>query len=278
VLRTQWFESLPVVRRLIGQRVRHPPLILPLLPGARGAKAEPGVRAPRSTPRRDTPDRSASIDVSHAVRDHPAVGDEAIRAALAGIAAELAASELDERKPRWARFALAAGALIAILCVVYAVRRKETDRRDALAAPIVASSATGEVRGPSGIATRTGPVVSAATTTAASRDTARLQASDDDPLGTASLITVSPETVHVRIASTMKLTATITDVDGVPIAGRSVSWTSSKSRVATVSSTGLVRARNVGTTKITATSDGKKATSVVIVTRRPPAKQSKRRR
>src|SRR5215475_7238452 len=62
--------------------------------------------------------------------------DDAIRAALAGIAVELDEAELDERRPWWPKFVLAALGVLAIIAVVAGVVwRKQTAVREV--APVV---------------------------------------------------------------------------------------------------------------------------------------------
>ena len=85
-------------------------------------------------------------------------------------------------------------------------------------------------------------------------------------------VTVSPATVTIAVPGTAALTAIVTDVNGTIVVNRPISWESSKTKVATVASTGVVTAVAAGTATITATSGGKKGSSVVTVT--PPASRS----
>jgi alpha-tubulin suppressor-like RCC1 family protein len=62
-----------------------------------------------------------------------------------------------------------------------------------------------------------------------------------------------------------QLTATATDPFGVPLTGVSFTWQSSVPSVATVDAAGVVHATGLGTTSITATSNGKSATSSIRV-------------
>jgi hypothetical protein len=70
-------------------------------------------------------------------------------------------------------------------------------------------------------------------------------------------IEVSPASGTLNVGDTLRLGAVVKDQNGVPMAGKSVLWTSSAPNAATVSSAGLVTAVAGGTTSIDATVDGK---------------------
>jgi uncharacterized protein YjdB len=91
------------------------------------------------------------------------------------------------------------------------------------------------------------------------------------PVATVSL-TPSPDTVV--IGSTSQLTATLKDAAGALLTDRTVTWTSDNDLIATVSSTGLVTSKSVGTASITATVEGKFATVKVVVIPVPVASVS----
>src|SRR5207253_11222040 len=61
------------------------------------------------------------------------------------------------------------------------------------------------------------------------------------------------------------------DAGGTPLSGRTVTWSSSNTAVATVSNSGLVSAVTPGSATITAASEGKSGTSSVTVTNVPVA-------
>jgi uncharacterized protein YjdB len=84
-------------------------------------------------------------------------------------------------------------------------------------------------------------------------------------------VSVTPPTAEVQTGGTVQLTATPRDAAGNPLAGRTVTWTSSNNGVATVNANGLVTAVAPGTATITATSEGRSGTSTVTVTAPPPA-------
>lgn len=64
---------------------------------------------------------------------------------------------------------------------------------------------------------------------------------------------------------TLALTATLRDSQGNPLTGRAVAWSTSAPGVATVSSSGLVSAVAVGSTTITATSEGQVGQASITV-------------
>ncbi|HEX2080093.1 MAG TPA: Ig-like domain-containing protein [Longimicrobium sp.] len=76
----------------------------------------------------------------------------------------------------------------------------------------------------------------------------------------------------VTAGATMQLTATPRDRAGAALAGRAVSWTSSDENVATVSATGLLTARAVGTVVVTAASEGRSAQVTLTVLAVPVAR------
>ena len=181
------------------------------------------------------------------------VGDEAIRAALAGIAVELDESGLDERRPRWPKFVLAAvGALAAIgiiALVASVVWRKQTAAHAVVPAGVTSP-----------------PVPAVATESPKTRPTPEA--------GHAVVATISVDQTKLRIVVGHRATLTVTVIgdDGSGIDGGTVAWTSSRKRVATVSSNGVVMGRRAGTAKITATSGGKRSSVVVTVTAREKGK------
>src|SRR6266566_1401407 len=83
-------------------------------------------------------------------------------------------------------------------------------------------------------------------------------------------VTVSPAPASVPAGQTLQLTATPKDANGNPLTGRVVSWSSSNTSVATVSSSGLVSGVVAGSATITATSEGQSGTSAVTVTGAAP--------
>ena len=84
-------------------------------------------------------------------------------------------------------------------------------------------------------------------------------------------VTVSPPTATVSAGSTQQLTATMADSVGTALTGRTVTWVSDNTAVATAGSTGLVTAVAEGTATVTATSEGKSAASLITVVAAAPA-------
>ena len=82
-------------------------------------------------------------------------------------------------------------------------------------------------------------------------------------------VAVSPPSASVAAGSTQQLSATLTDVHGNVLTGRTVSWQSDHPEISTVSSTGLVTGVAAGSAHITATSEGKSGTSSITVTLAP---------
>jgi uncharacterized protein YjdB len=94
-----------------------------------------------------------------------------------------------------------------------------------------------------------------------------VQAAAPAPVAT---VTVSPSAPTVAINATQQLTATTKDANGAVLTGRTVTWQSSATGVATVDGAGLVRGVAAGTATITATSEGKSGTATVTVPSAPP--------
>jgi trimeric autotransporter adhesin len=84
-------------------------------------------------------------------------------------------------------------------------------------------------------------------------------------------VIISPAQVSVEVAQTRQLTAQVTDDQGNVLTGRPISYSTDNAAVATVSATGVVTGVTIGTTKITATSEGKTGSADVSVTAVPVA-------
>lgn len=76
-------------------------------------------------------------------------------------------------------------------------------------------------------------------------------------------VLVTPDSSTVAVGATRQLTATVRDSAGGTLTGRVVSWSTSNSAIASVSSTGLVTGHAPGTVTITATSEGRSGTARV---------------
>ncbi|HEY9480301.1 MAG TPA: Ig-like domain-containing protein, partial [Gemmatimonadaceae bacterium] len=84
-------------------------------------------------------------------------------------------------------------------------------------------------------------------------------------------VTVSPATTTLITGATQQLTATPKDSVGTALGGRTTTWATSNSAVATVSTSGLVTALAAGKATITATSEEKSGSSAITVTLPPVA-------
>jgi uncharacterized protein YjdB len=83
-------------------------------------------------------------------------------------------------------------------------------------------------------------------------------------------VTVAVSPPSVLIGQIAHATATLKDSTGAQLVGRTVSWLSSNANIARVASTGDVTAVAPGTAMISASSEGKTATSALNVTAPPP--------
>lgn len=76
-------------------------------------------------------------------------------------------------------------------------------------------------------------------------------------------VTVTPTSATMAVGSTLGLTASTLDVAKKVLTGRTVTWTTSDATVTAVTQAGLVTAVGLGSATITATSEGKSATSAI---------------
>src|SRR5205085_12411481 len=76
-------------------------------------------------------------------------------------------------------------------------------------------------------------------------------------------VEVTPPSASVQAGQTVQLTATPKDANGAPLSGRTVTWSSSNTAVATVSNGGLVSGVTPGSATITATREWNSGTSSV---------------
>ena len=82
-------------------------------------------------------------------------------------------------------------------------------------------------------------------------------------------VVVTPPTLSMRVGLTTPLQVQTLDADGASLSGRVVTWQSSNSAVATVSSQGSVTALAVGAATISATSEGRTGQVAITVTLPP---------
>ena len=111
--------------------------------------------------------------------------------------------------------------------------------------------------------------------TAVAAGTATITATSEGKTGTSvftlalppvATVAVAPLAASVAFGATQALTATLKDAGGNVLTGRTVTWSSSNTSVATVSSTGVVTGVAQGTATVTAESDGRSGASAVTIT------------
>lgn len=140
----------------------------------------------------------------------------------------------------------------------------------ALAArPVVWASSASQVATVNGSGTVTGVSAGSATITGTSEGKTG-SASVTVTLVPVAAVTVSPGSASLVVGHTASLSAITTDGNGNVLSGRAVTWSSSNSSVATVSSLGLVKAVAAGTATVTAASEGKIGTAQIVVSAPPP--------
>ncbi|HKR09486.1 MAG TPA: Ig-like domain-containing protein [Gemmatimonadaceae bacterium] len=83
-------------------------------------------------------------------------------------------------------------------------------------------------------------------------------------------VTVSPSAPSVQVGSTVQLSAVTRDANGNILTGRTITWSSNNTGIATVSASGLVTAVAAGTAIITASCGSANGTSTVTSTTPPP--------
>ncbi len=123
----------------------------------------------------------------------------------------------------------------------------------------------------SGIAT--GVAAGTATITATSEGrsgTATLTVSVPAPAPVAT-VTLAPTTATITTGTTRSFVPTLRDSAGAVLSGRSVTWSSSNTAVATVNTSGVATGVAAGTATITATSEGRSGTAALTVNAPAPA-------
>ncbi len=83
-------------------------------------------------------------------------------------------------------------------------------------------------------------------------------------------VTLSPSPASVRVGGTLQVTATLKDANGNVLSGRTVTWASDNTGMATVSNSGLVTGVAAGSATVTATSEGHSGGAPVSVTTSQP--------
>lgn len=83
-------------------------------------------------------------------------------------------------------------------------------------------------------------------------------------------VTVDPASATLNVGQSASLTAVTTDANGNTLTGRTVTWSSDKTSVATVTAAGLVKAVGAGTATISATSEGRTGVAQIVVNATTP--------
>ena len=78
-------------------------------------------------------------------------------------------------------------------------------------------------------------------------------------------VDVSAPGSDLQVGGTLQLTASTRDAKGNSLTGRTITWTSASSAIASVSNSGVVTGVAVGSAVITATSEGKSGSQTVNV-------------
>ncbi|HMA41959.1 MAG TPA: galactose oxidase-like domain-containing protein [Gemmatimonadales bacterium] len=126
-------------------------------------------------------------------------------------------------------------------------------------APGVADvSTTGLVTGK----TAGGPVTITATSEGQSGTSSVTVTATAEPVAS---VEVAPSSASIVVGGTVQLTATPKDASGQPLTGRTITWASNATGVATVSTTGLVTGVAAGPATVTATSEGQSGSSSITV-------------
>lgn len=107
--------------------------------------------------------------------------------------------------------------------------------------------------------------VTAGTTTITATSEGRSGSAQVTVLAPVASVVVSPATSSIGVGGTTTLTAVTLDASGASLTGRSVTWTSSNTGVASVSGAGTVTALAPGSVTITASSEGRAGTAQVVV-------------
>ncbi len=138
----------------------------------------------------------------------------------------------------------------------------------ALPNPVAWSSAAPAIATVTATGTVTGVSVGAATITAASGGTQGTMSVSVIPPAVAT-IAVSLAATSVELGRTTQATAVLRDRVNNVLSGRTITWTSANPATASVSATGVITALAVGTTSVTATSEGTSGAATLTVIPRP---------
>lgn len=91
------------------------------------------------------------------------------------------------------------------------------------------------------------------------------------PTGGTATIVITPNTTSLVVGATLPLQAVAHDAAGNVVSDAAIHWSSSDTAVATVSSTGVVTGKGIGTAQIAASAEGKSAIAALSVVAVPVA-------
>ena len=86
------------------------------------------------------------------------------------------------------------------------------------------------------------------------------------PAASVAYVGVTPTPSTIAVGGTVQLSAQLRDASGNILTGRTITWSSANSGIATVGSSGLVTGKAAGTTTVSATADGVSGSATVTVT------------
>jgi uncharacterized protein YjdB len=98
-----------------------------------------------------------------------------------------------------------------------------------------------------------------------------VSASPPPPPAPVASVSVAPATSSLTVGGSVQLSATTRDASGNTLTGRSITWSSSNTGVATVSSSGVATAVSAGSANIVASSEGQSGSAALTVTAPAPA-------
>ena len=78
-------------------------------------------------------------------------------------------------------------------------------------------------------------------------------------------VAVSPTSATLVVGQTVQLEAQPRDASGRPLVGRTVTWSTNRSDIATVTSSGIVAAVSAGTATVTASREGRSGAATIVV-------------
>lgn len=113
---------------------------------------------------------------------------------------------------------------------------------------------------------RAASVILTSAVLAACRDTTG--EADQNPVA---MVTVAPPSLSLPVGEARPLQARAEDAEGREVTGKTVVWTTSNPAIVTVSSTGVITAKAIGSAQVAANIAGRSGLAAVVVVQRPVA-------